>query len=134
MLQLSAAGTQCQEAPKAPIGSCNFHSLFRLPRDHMLAKQTLSVDRVDEKLEAICVSPSICYWEVVRTRMLQEKALTIKFLLAMGTVEAYKCWRSLKARVPITLVLTTLKFLPLDLCLQIACRVCVHGLVVKDDG
>lgn len=91
MLQLSAAGTRCQEAPNAPIGSRNFHFLFCLPRDPMLAKQTLSVDSVDEKLEAICVSPSICYWELVRTCMLQDKTLTIKFLLAMGADKAHKC-------------------------------------------
>lgn len=57
----------------------------------MLAKQTLSVDSVDEKLEAICVSPSICYWELVRTCMLKDKTLTIKFLLAMGADKAHKC-------------------------------------------
>lgn len=82
-----------------PFGSHNFHSLFHLPRDYTLAKQTLSVDSVDEKLEVICVPSRICYREVVRICILQAKALTIRLLLATGAVVAHKCQKaSVKAR------------------------------------
>ena len=100
--------------PKALHRFHNIHALFHLAKHHMLAIQPFSLGIADEKLGTICVGASVCHGQDVRTCMLQDGILIIRFLAIDGlatsvilvceiTTLAHKSWNySVKAGNSIT--------------------------------
>lgn len=58
----------------------NIHPIFHLAEDPMHAFHLLSFGSADKKLGIVCIGSNICHAQDIRTCMLQDEILIIKFL------------------------------------------------------
>ena len=91
--------------PKVLHGFHGVHALLHLAKHDVLAVQPLSFDSADEKLGTVCLGSGIFHGQDVRTYMLQDEILIIKFLPIDGlaasaimscevTTLAHKSWNN----------------------------------------
>lgn len=58
----------------------NIHTIFHLSEDPMLAIHPLSLGSADKKWGIVCIGSNICRAQDIRTHILQDEILIIKFL------------------------------------------------------
>lgn len=66
--------------PKALHDYHYIHAVFHLAEDPMLAIHPFSFGTTDKKLGIVCIGSNICHAQAIRTRMIQDEILLIKFL------------------------------------------------------